>query len=172
MKSRREYQELKFMNSLNENKEKAKAYLNDDEKMEKLFRDFEDKLKLIPKIGNRASDIAVLLSLVRAYIKKQYTDVSPSTIMLAVAGLIYVVTPVDLIPDYILGLGADDVAVLAHLVGGGVIFEGVALDGHLGCLALHFHLAEPLHLFAQPYRLQAQVGIAHSDAHHLLLHTH
>ena len=74
MKSRREYQELKFMNSLNENKEKAKAYLDDDEKMEKLFRDFEDKLKLIPKIGNRASDIAVLLSLVRAYIKKQYTD--------------------------------------------------------------------------------------------------
>lgn len=123
MKSRREYQELKFMNSLNENKEKAKAYLNDDEKMEKLFRDFEDKLKLIPKIGKRASDIAVLLSLVRAYIKKQYTDVSPSTIMLAVAGLIYVVTPVDLIPDYILGPGLlDDAAVI------GIVLQAIQMD--------------------------------------------
>lgn len=123
MKSRREYQELKFMNSLNENKEKAKAYLNDDEKMEKLFRDFEDKLKLIPKIGNRASDIAVLLSLIRAYIKKQYTDVSPSTIMLAVAGLIYVVTPVDLIPDYILGPGLlDDAAVI------GIVLQAIQMD--------------------------------------------
>ena len=123
MKSRREYQELKFMNSLNENKEKAKAYLNDDEKMEKLFRDFEDKLKLIPKIGNRASDIAVLLSLVRAYIKKQYTDVSPSTVMLAVAGLIYVVTPVDLIPDYILGPGLlDDAAVI------GIVLQAIQMD--------------------------------------------
>lgn len=123
MKSRREYQELKFMNSLNENKEKAKAYLNDDEKMEKLFRDFEEKLKLIPKIGNRASDIAVLLSLVRAYIKKQYTDVSPSTIMLAVAGLIYVVTPVDLIPDYILGPGLlDDAAVI------GIVLQAIRMD--------------------------------------------
>ena len=123
MKSRREYQELKFMNSLNENKEKAKAYLDDDEKMEKLFRDFEDKLKLIPKIGNRASDIAVLLSLVRAYIKKQYTDVSPSTIMLAVAGLIYVVTPVDLIPDYILGPGLlDDAAVI------GIVLQAIQMD--------------------------------------------
>ena len=123
MKSRREYQELKFMNSLNENKEKAKAYLNDDEKMEKLFRDFEDKLKLIPKIGNRASDIAVLLSLVRAYIKKQYTDVSPSTIMLAVAGLIYVVAPVDLIPDYILGPGLlDDAAVI------GIVLQAIQMD--------------------------------------------
>ena len=123
MKSRREYQELKFMNSLNENKEKAKAYLDDDEKMEKLFRDFEDKLKLIPKIGNRASDIAVLLSLVRAYIKKQYTDVSPSTVMLAVAGLIYVVTPVDLIPDYILGPGLlDDAAVI------GIVLQAIRMD--------------------------------------------
>ena len=111
------------MNSLNENKEKAKAYLDDDEKMEKLFRDFEDKLKLIPKIGNRASDIAVLLSLVRAYIKKQYTDVSPSTIMLAVAGLIYVVTPVDLIPDYILGPGLlDDAAVI------GIVLQAIQMD--------------------------------------------
>lgn len=123
MKSRREYQELKFMNSLNENKEKAKAYLDDDEKMEKLFRDFEEKLKLIPKIGKRASDIAVLLSLVRAYIKKQYTDVSPSTIMLAVAGLIYVVTPVDLIPDYILGPGLlDDAAVI------GIVLQAIQMD--------------------------------------------
>ena len=111
------------MNSLNENKEKAKAYLNDDEKMEKLFRDFEDKLKLIPKIGNRASDIAVLLSLIRAYVKKQYTDVSPSTIMLAVAGLIYVVTPVDLIPDYILGPGLlDDAAVI------GIVLQAIQMD--------------------------------------------
>lgn len=123
MKSRREYQELKFMNSLNENKEKAKAFLDDDEKMEKLFRDFEDKLKLIPKIGNRASDIAVLLSLIRAYVKKQYTDVSPSTIMLAVAGLIYVVTPVDLIPDYILGPGLlDDAAVI------GIVLQAIQMD--------------------------------------------
>ena len=111
------------MNSLNENKEKAKAFLDDDEKMEKLFRDFEDKLKLIPKIGNRASDIAVLLSLVRAYIKKQYTDVSPSTVMLAVAGLIYVVTPVDLIPDYILGPGLlDDAAVI------GIVLQAIQMD--------------------------------------------
>ena len=123
MKSRREYQELKFMNSLNENKEKAKAYLNDDEKMEKLFRDFEDKLKLIPKIGKRASDVAVLLSMLRAYIKKQYTDVSIATIIAAVAGLIYVVNPMDVVPEYVLGVGIlDDAAVL------GIILQAMHMD--------------------------------------------
>ncbi|MBE6046670.1 MAG: hypothetical protein E7221_08200, partial [Clostridiales bacterium] len=85
MKTKREYSERKLMKSLNENKEKAKAFLDDDVKMEGLFRDFEEKLKLIPKVGKRASDLAVLLSMLRAYIKKQYTDVSLSTILLGIA---------------------------------------------------------------------------------------
>ena len=123
MKTKKEYSERKLKKALDENKEKAKAFLNDDDKMETLFQDFEKRLKLIPKIGKRASDIAVLLSLVRAYIKKQYTDVSPSTIMLAVAGLIYVVTPVDLIPDYILGPGLlDDAAVI------GIVLQAIQMD--------------------------------------------
>jgi len=123
MKSRREYSERKLLNSLNENKDKAKAFLDDDEKMEGLFRDFEEKLKLIPKIGGRASDIAVLLSMLRAYIKKQYTDVSIGTILLAVAGLLYVVNPMDVIPDYILGAGLlDDAAVL------GIVLQAMHMD--------------------------------------------
>ena len=91
----------------------AKAYLDNDEKMEALFRDFEEKLALIPKIGKRAADVAVLCSMIRAYVKKQYTEVSLSTILLATAALIYVVNPMDIVPDYLIGLGQmDDAAVI------------------------------------------------------------
>jgi len=123
MKTKREYSERKLKKSLNENKEKAKAFLDDDEKMENLFQEFEKKLKLIPKIGKRASDVAVLLSMLRAYIKKQYTDVSIATILAAVAGLIYVVNPMDIVPEYILGVGVlDDAAIV------GIILQAMHMD--------------------------------------------
>lgn len=123
MKSRREYSTRKLKKTLNENADKAKAYLDDDDKMESLFRDFEEKLKLIPKIGTRASDLAVLLSMLRAYIKKQYTEVSMGTILLAVAGLLYIVNPMDLVPDYLIGAGLlDDAAVI------GIILQALHID--------------------------------------------
>ena len=117
MKSRFEYSKRKLLKALEENKEKARAFLDDDEKIEGLLRDFEEKLKLIPKIGNRAADIAVMISMIRAYVKKQYDQVPIGTILLAVAALIYVVNPFDLIPDYILGVGfVDDAAALAAVL--------------------------------------------------------
>lgn len=123
MKSRFEYSKRKLLRALEENKDKAKAFLDDDEKIEGLLRDFEEKLKLIPRVGNRAADIAVMLSMIRAYAKRQYTDVPVTTILFSVAALIYVVNPLDLIPDYIPGVGlVDDAAALA------VVLQAIHMD--------------------------------------------
>ena len=123
MITKKEYSERNLKKALDENKEKAKVFLNDDDKMETLFQDFEKRLKLIPKIGKRASDIAVLLSMLRAYIKKQYTDVAIGTILAAIAGLIYVVNPMDVVPEYIIGFGiVDDAAVI------GIILQAMHMD--------------------------------------------
>ena len=65
----------------------------------------------------------VLISLIRAYAKKQYTDVSIGTILLSIACLIYVVNPLDLIPDYVFGVGLiDDAAAI------GLVLQAIHMD--------------------------------------------
>ena len=70
MKTKGEYSDRKLLGALKDNMDSAKAYLDDDAKMEALFQDFEKKLGQIPKIGGKAADIAVLCSMIRAYAKK------------------------------------------------------------------------------------------------------
>ena len=59
-----------------------------------------------------------LVRLVTAWIQGHYRGVSPMTIVSGVAVLLYVVSPIDLIPDFIpiLGFG-DDLALIAWFVG-------------------------------------------------------
>jgi uncharacterized membrane protein YkvA (DUF1232 family) len=59
----------------------------------------------------------LLVELVKAWSKKEYQDVSKKTIIMVIATIIYFVSPLDLIPDFLIGLGIfDDVAVIGYTV--------------------------------------------------------
>lgn len=63
------------------------------------------------------SDIACMVSLVRSYIKKDYTDIPIGTIIGIVSTLIYILSPADLIPDGIPGVGfLDDLILLSWVL--------------------------------------------------------
>ena len=118
MKSKFKYSKQKLKRTLKNSKDKAKAYLDDDKKMEELFDRFERKLKKIPSIGKYLADVAVLMSMIRAYAKHEYTKMPLETILIAIAGIIYVVNPLDLIPDAIPGAGyVDDAAAVTLILG-------------------------------------------------------
>jgi uncharacterized membrane protein YkvA (DUF1232 family) len=58
-----------------------------------------------------------MLRLIQAYYRSQYRDVSESTLVVIVAAIIYVVNPLDVIPDAMPALGyLDDATVLALAV--------------------------------------------------------
>ena len=111
------FSEEELKQVLEDNKEEAKSTIEDEDKFERLIQRLEKKLKLMPLIGKQASDIACLVSLVRSYIKKEYTDIPIGTIISIVSTLLYIINPFDLIPDIIPGFGhIDDLALLAWVL--------------------------------------------------------
>ena len=73
--------------------------------------------KNIIKLGLLArlfQNLKLLLPLVKDYWKGAYRDVSAKSLIIFAAAILYIISPIDLIPDYIIGLGQiDDAAILA-----------------------------------------------------------
>ena len=98
-------------------KTQAERIANNKEAFDKLLKNIEATLKKIPAIGNLLSDIPLLVSLVKSYIIGDYKEVPYNSIVAAIATLLYVVTPIDIIPDAIPGIGyTDDAMAVAFCI--------------------------------------------------------
>ena len=90
----------------------ARKKLEHPDQVEKVLQQLEKKLEMIPGVGDWLADVPAVISLIRSYIRKEYRDIPVASIIAALAAVIYVVSPVDLIPDWIPGIGVlDDAAV-------------------------------------------------------------
>ena len=61
-------------------------------------------------------DLQTLLRMLQAYGEGRYRNVSKKNLALAGLGLLYLVSPLDLLPDFIPGGFADDAAVIGFIV--------------------------------------------------------
>lgn len=101
-------------------KSKAKAadYLQSKDKLSGLID--RASVKATGKQGKLKDVWASLMSffrLIRAYVNGSYRQVSAKALLMIVTAVVYFVSPIDLIPDFILGLGLiDDATVLAWTI--------------------------------------------------------
>jgi len=99
---------------------KAKELLKDPAEVEKFLQKVEKKLNDIPMVGKTFAIIPAMISLVRSYISKEYTEVPLGTILGVLSALLYVISPIDLIPDVAGPLGyMDDATVILMCLKGG-----------------------------------------------------
>lgn len=111
---KKHFDKKQAMAELQSRYQKADALLKDDAKMEPFLEKLEKKLKWIPFIRQELKMIPILISMVRSYWKKDYTRVPRRTMLAIVSALIYFLSPIDVIPDWIPVLGQmDDALVVA-----------------------------------------------------------
>ncbi|MDA3845105.1 MAG: YkvA family protein [Vallitaleaceae bacterium] len=101
---------------LKEQAKKSRKILGDKERIFQIINDVLDKTKNIPVLGAMVEDIRILSAMVRDYISKKYVKIPVASIVMAVSALIYIVSPIDLIPDIIPGIGYLDDAAVMHFV--------------------------------------------------------
>ena len=93
--------------------EEAEEVIQNPSKVDAILLRLEAKLKEVPAIGSTLADLPLMISMVKAWIKKEYTEVSPKVIACLVGAVIYLLKKKDLISDSIPIVGiVDDIAVL------------------------------------------------------------
>ena len=92
---------------------KSEALLNNKDELDDFLYRLEQKIKEMPLVGEEFAVIPIMISLSKHYVEGKYTTVPYGTILAIMSALIYVLSPVDIIPDFIPFVGhLDDVAVI------------------------------------------------------------
>jgi uncharacterized membrane protein YkvA (DUF1232 family) len=98
---------------------RAVDLVRDPEALDALARDARRRVDGASSSRIRAlgDDVKRLGRLVRAFANGSYREVGTTNLVLAVAGILYFVTPVDLVPDFVPAGGlVDDATVLAFVL--------------------------------------------------------
>lgn len=108
------FDEQKAQAELEKGYEAAEKILNDHDKFERFLQRLEKKLKVIPKAGDKLAKVPIMASLIRSFVKKEYTDIPIGSIIAITSALIYFVSPIDILPDALPIVGLiDDAIVIA-----------------------------------------------------------
>ena len=99
---------------------KAKEYAGDKEKTGKLLRDAAKKANDLEKkkgpLEEIWDNIQLLFGMVKDWISGEYKEIPVGSIVVIIMGLLYFVSPVDIIPDFIPGGLVDDALVLGLVI--------------------------------------------------------
>ncbi|MBQ1386153.1 MAG: DUF1232 domain-containing protein [Erysipelotrichales bacterium] len=107
----------KVKEALENGTEQAAALLKDNETINNVMTKATEKIKQVPGLYAVVEDIPVMASMIKSYITKEYSAVSPKVVALLVSAFLYLVRKKDLVSDNIPVIGLlDDVAVMALAV--------------------------------------------------------
>lgn len=106
---------IDFDNIKGKFEKKANDIYNDNEKLRKLLISVKEMVKGNKQLAEIFDDIKAMMNLLRDWIKGDYKELSKSSAIMIIISFLYLINPIDLIPDFIIGGFIDDVAVIGFV---------------------------------------------------------
>lgn len=102
---------------LNSKSHRARRVVSDPERLEKLAKDSFSLLRGKHSFSRVQSEAELLVHMVKDTVSGRYRGIGKKNILMIVAGLLYLVNPMDIVPDFIFAIGfADDLGVLVYIM--------------------------------------------------------
>ncbi|MFY0607459.1 MAG: DUF1232 domain-containing protein [Cyclobacteriaceae bacterium] len=106
---------------------KAKTTVTQNERVKTLLSEVRDRIDSLSQNSEERSSfvnqVLIVVRMIKAHYNKEYTAFSATTILSLVFSMVYFITPIDLIPDFIPALGLTDDISLFYF-----IFKNLAED--------------------------------------------
>ena len=100
-------------NILNNGISEAQGLIQNPSALTGLLGEIEKKAKGMPSLSDLISDILLMASMVKSYVTREYSNVSPKVVVTVISAFLYLVKKKEIIPDNIPLVGhLDDVAVI------------------------------------------------------------
>ncbi len=92
----------------------AESTIDDKEKLSDLLKKLKQKMKSLPMLGSVLANVPTMFKLLNSYLKGDYTEIPRKQLVIIVSAVSYLVSPIDLVPDFIPVVGLmDDMAIIS-----------------------------------------------------------
>ena len=92
----------------------AEGLLNDPTQVDQILAEVQERMADLPAtVGSALASVPTMVEMIKGYITREYTEVSPKVVATTLGALLYLVKGKDIIPDGIPIVGlVDDLAVI------------------------------------------------------------
>lgn len=109
--------EEKALATLENGFQNAEATLDDKEKLSSLLKKLKQKMKSLPMVGSVLANVPTMFKLLNSYLKEEYIDIPRKQLVIIVSAISYLISPIDLVPDFIPVVGLmDDMAIVSMCI--------------------------------------------------------
>lgn len=92
----------------------AETTIDNKEKLSALLKKLKQKMKSLPMVGSVLANVPTMFKLLNSYLKGDYIDIPRKQLVIIVSAVSYLVSPIDLVPDFIPVVGLmDDMAIVS-----------------------------------------------------------